>query len=30
MEAGVKGYVGKPYQLIDLLNTVREVLDNKE
>ena len=30
MEAGAKGYVGKPYQLADLLNTVRAVLDEKE
>ena len=27
MEAGAKGYVGKPYQLAELLNTAREVLD---
>ena len=27
MEAGAKGFVGKPYQLADLLNTVRAVLD---
>ena len=27
MEAGAKGYVGKPYQLVDFLNTVRVVLD---
>ena len=27
MEAGAVGYVGKPYQLADLLNTVREVLE---
>ena len=29
MEAGAMGYVGKPYQLADLLKTVREVLDEK-
>jgi two-component system, cell cycle sensor histidine kinase and response regulator CckA len=29
MDAGAKGYVGKPYQLTDLLNTVRSVLDAK-
>ena len=27
LEAGAKGYVGKPYQLADLLNTVRGALD---
>ena len=27
MDAGAKGYVGKPYQLADLLNTVRAVLN---
>ena len=30
MEAGAKGYVGKPYQLADLLNTVRAVLNEEE
>jgi two-component system cell cycle sensor histidine kinase/response regulator CckA len=30
MGAGARGYVGKPYQLADLLNTVRVVLDKKE
>ena len=30
LETGAKGFVGKPYQLIDLLNTVRVVLDGKE
>jgi CheY-like chemotaxis protein len=30
MEAGAKGFVGKPYQLSDLLNTAREVLDEVE
>ena len=30
MDAGASGYVGKPYQLADLLNTVREVLDEKD
>ncbi|MFH1135238.1 MAG: response regulator [Pseudomonadota bacterium] len=29
MTAGARGYVGKPYKLSDLLNTVREVLDNR-
>jgi PAS domain S-box-containing protein len=29
LEAGSKGYVGKPYQLADLLNTVRAVLDDQ-
>ena len=29
MDAGAKGYVEKPYQLADLLNTVRAVLDNQ-
>ena len=29
MEAGAKAYVGKPYQMADLLNTVRAVLDEK-
>ena len=29
IEAGARGYVGKPYQLADLLNTVREVLDEE-
>jgi PAS domain S-box-containing protein len=27
VEAGAAGYVGKPYQLADLLNKVREILD---
>ena len=30
MEAGAKGYVAKPYQLADLLNTARAVLDEKD
>ena len=30
MEAGAKGYIGKPYQVTDLLNTVRAVLDKKK
>ena len=30
MEAGAKGYVGKLYQLVDLLNTVRTVLDDQK
>lgn len=30
LESGARGYVGKPYQLADLLNTVRAVLDEKE
>ena len=30
LESGAKGYVGKPYQLADLLNTVRAVLDEDE
>lgn len=30
MEIGAYGYVGKPYQLTDLLNKVREVLDEKK
>ena len=29
MEAGAKGYVGKPYQLADLLKTVRDILDEE-
>jgi two-component system cell cycle sensor histidine kinase/response regulator CckA len=29
LEAGAKGYVGKPYRLTDLLNTVREALDGE-
>ena len=29
MKAGARGYVGKPYQLADLLNTVREVLNER-
>ena len=29
MKTGAKGYVGKPYQLTDLLNKVRGVLDGK-
>ena len=28
MDEGARGYVGKPFQLADLLNTVREVLDS--
>ena len=28
-EAGARGYVGKPYQLTDLLSKVREILDEK-
>jgi CheY-like chemotaxis protein len=30
MEVGAKGYIGKPYQLADLLNTVRAVLDEED
>ena len=30
LEAGAKGYLGKPYQLADLLNTVRAVLDDQK
>ncbi|MFH1134678.1 MAG: PAS domain S-box protein [Pseudomonadota bacterium] len=30
IEAGAKGFVGKPYQLADLLTTVRAVLDEEE
>ena len=30
LEAGAAGYIGKPYQLTDLLNTVRSVLDETE
>lgn len=30
LEAGAAGYVGKPYQLTDLLSTVRAILDEKE
>lgn len=30
LEAGAAGYVGKPYQLADLLNKVRAVLDKAE
>ena len=30
LEVGARGYVGKPFQLIDLLNTVRSVLDAKK
>ena len=30
IRTGAKGYVGKPYQLVDLINTVREVLDRYE
>ncbi|MBF0530867.1 MAG: response regulator, partial [Deltaproteobacteria bacterium] len=30
LEAGAAGYVGKPYQLNDLLNKVRSVLDKEE
>ena len=29
LDAGARGYVGKPYQLTDLLNTVRAVLDEE-
>ncbi|MBF0528202.1 MAG: PocR ligand-binding domain-containing protein [Deltaproteobacteria bacterium] len=29
LEAGAAGYVGKPYQLTDLLNKVRSVMDGK-
>lgn len=29
LETGAKGFVGKPYRLADLLNTVRAVLDEK-
>jgi PAS domain S-box-containing protein len=28
MESGAKGFVGKPYELADLLNKIREVLDS--
>ena len=30
IEAGAKGYVGKPYQLRELLGNVRNILDGKE
>ncbi|MBF0528643.1 MAG: response regulator, partial [Deltaproteobacteria bacterium] len=30
LEAGAAGYIGKPYQLNDLLNKIRAVLDGKE
>ena len=30
IEAGSAGFVGKPYQVFDLLNKVREVLDDKD
>ena len=30
LESGAKGFVGKPYQLADLLNTVRAVLDGDD
>ena len=29
MEAGAKGYVGKPYQIVDLLEKVRSTLDGE-
>ncbi|MBF0527963.1 MAG: hypothetical protein HQK55_01575 [Deltaproteobacteria bacterium] len=30
LDAGAAGYVGKPYQLNDLLNNIRTVLDGKK
>lgn len=30
LEAGASGYIGKPYQIRDHLNTIRDVLDETE
>ncbi|MBF0529402.1 MAG: response regulator [Deltaproteobacteria bacterium] len=30
VESGASGFIAKPYQLADLLNHVREILDNKK